>query len=252
MSHGRTKSIKPRPQRGDGPFRTAWMTPYFPSTHEPRTLYYGANRVYRSKDRGDRWTPISPDLTPGEKPRNTRYSAITTLAESPKQAGLLYAGTDTGNLFVSSDSGREWAAIHLDLPRYAHTRVTPSPHQVDKVFVTLSGLGDDDFRPFVFRSEDRGKTWTSISQGLPLETVHVIREDPRRAGRLYVGTDLGVYTSPDNGRTWHSLCNNLPTASVQDLQVHPRENELIAGTHGLSVFILDVSSLQTEAPGAKD
>ena len=251
MSTGRTKSIKPRPRRGEA-FRTAWMTPYFPSTHEPRTLYYAANRVFRSKDRGDSWAPISPDLTLGDKPRNTRYTAITTLAESSRKAGLLFAGTDTGNLFVSSDSGREWVAIHDGLPRLAHTRVTPSPHQIDKVYVTLSGLGDDDFRPFVFRSEDRGKTWTSISEGLPMETVHVIREDPRRAGRLYVGTDLGVYTSPDDGRTWHSLCNNLPTASVQDLQVHPRENELIAGTHGLSVFILDVSALQQEASSEQD
>lgn len=244
MDTGRTKSIRPRPPAGEPPLRFAWMTPYFPSVHDLRTLYCGANRVFRSSDRGDHWSVISPDLTAGERPRNTRYVAITALAESPRKQGLLYAGTDTGNLHVSTDDGKRWDAIHAGLPRYAVTRVTPSMHATDTVYVTLSGLGDDDFSPYVFKSTDMGATWTSISKGLPLETVHVIREDPVAKDRLYLGTDLGVYTSPDGGTTWHSLCNNLPTASVQDLYVHPRERELVAGTHGLSVFVLDVSSLQ--------
>ena len=107
-------------------------------------------------------------------------------------------------------------------------------------------MGNDDFSPYVFKSNDRGKTWMSISNGLPLETVHVIREDPVKEDRLYIGTDLGVYTSPDGGDTWHSLTSNLPTASVQDLYVHPRDGELVAGTHGLSVFILDITSLQNK------
>jgi len=148
------------------------------------------------------------------------------------------------NTTITTDDGEHWKAIHSGLPRYGFTRVTPSKHDSDKVFVTLTGMGDDDFSAYVFKSIDRGKTWTSISQGLPLETVHVIREDPHVEGLLYVGTDLGVYTSPNEGETWHSLSSNLPTASVQDLFLHPRENELVAGTHGLSVFILDVSSLQ--------
>lgn len=244
MDSGRTVSIRPQPREGEPPLRFAWMTPYFPSHHNPATLYYGANRVFRSPDRGDHWTAISPDLTSGPRPRNTRYVAITALAESALQQGLLYAGTDTGNLFVTADDGARWEQVSAGLPRYNITRVTPSLHAEDKVFVTLSGLGNDDFSPYVFVSRDRGRSWGSISQGLPLESVHVIREDPRVEGRLYLGTDLGVYTSPDDGRTWHSLCSNLPTASVQDLFVHPRTKELVAGTHGLSVFIMDVSALE--------
>lgn len=246
MSTGEVKDIKPRLPESEGPLRFDWMTPYFPSVHDPNTLYYGANRVFRSGNRGDQWQVISPDLTAGPRPRNTRYVAISALAESPSEKGWLYAGTDTGNLFLTTNDGQNWDAIHQGLPRYAVTRVTPSPHDSQKVYVTLSGMGDDDFAPYVFKSLDSGKTWNSISRGLPLETVHVIREDPRVAGRLYLGTDLGVYTSPDDGLTWHSLHANLPTAAVYDLCVHPREPELIAGTHGLSVFVLDISSLTPE------
>lgn len=246
MTSGQVADIKPDPA-DDGPLRCAWMTPYFPSKHDPEVLYYGAHRVFRSANRGDQWSVISPDLTAGEIPHNTRYEAITTLAESALARGVLYAGTDTGNLYVTNDDGEHWKEIHQGLPRYRFTRVTPSPHDENKVFVTLTGLGDDDFAPYIFKSQNQGKSWTAISQGLPLATVHVIYEDPQVEGLLYIGTDLGVYTSPDDGASWLSLCNNLPTASVQDLLVHPRENELVIGTHGLSVFILDVSSLQKMA-----
>ncbi len=242
MSSGRTKNIQPSIAEGPG-LRFAWMTPFFPSVHDPKNLYCGANLVFKSTDRGDRWSAISQDLTQGEVPPNTRYRAVSALAESPLQAGVLYAGTDTGNLFVTRDDGKKWQAISERLPRYHVSRVTPSSHQAARVFVTLTGMNSDDFSPYVFRSEDYGQTWNSISAGLPLEAVHVIREDPRNAELLYVGTDLGVYLSPDGGKTWHALSNNMPTAAVHDLAVHPRDHDLIAGTHGLSVFVLDVSSL---------
>ncbi len=247
MSSGQTLGIKPANLDDQPPLRFAWMTPFFPSQFENKTLYLAANHVFKSTNRGDDWTVISPDLTIGPEPRNTRYNAITALAESPREAGMLFAGSDTGNLYVTKSDGQDWTAIHDGLPRLPITRVTPSPHDSQTVFVTLSGLGSDDFSAYVFRSDDRGATWQSISEGLPLEPAHVIREDPHVKDLLYLGTDLGVYVSTNGGTLWQSLCNNLPTASVQDLFVHPRENELVIGTHGLSVFVLDVSSIQKTA-----
>ena len=244
MTSGKTEDIRPLdPQRGV-PLRFAWMTPFFPSTHRNKTLYAAANRVFKSKNRGDDWSPISPDLTLGTNPPNIRYKAITALAESPRARGLLYAGTDNGNLYVTRNDGRSWEDISAGLPRYEITRVTPSPHDKKKVFVTLTGMGSDDFRPYVFRSDDQGVTWQPIAKALPLEPVHVIREDPRVEDLLYIGTMLGVYASTDGGAQWHSLCNNLPTTFIYDLAIHPRENELIAGTHGRSVYILDITTLQ--------
>ncbi len=251
MSTQQTRRIKPRNIEGQPPLRFAWMTPYFPSRHDDKTLYLGANRVFKSINRGDDWNVISPDLTLGPQPPNIRYNAITTLSESNLVAGLLFAGSDTGNLFVTENDGRNWQSIDSGLPRLPITRVTPSPHQSDTVFVTLSGLNRDDFSAYVFRSDDRGQTWRSISQGLPLETAHVIHEDPLVQDLLYLGTDLGVYVSTNGGDSWQSLCNDLPTASVQDLFVHPREGELVIGTHGLSVFVLEVSSIQQATMGSR-
>ena len=131
MSTGEVKNIKPTLADGDGPLRCAWMAPYFPSAHDPNVLYFGANRVFRSKDRGDHWSVISPELTTGPQPRNVRYVAISAMAESEIQQGLLYAGTDTGNLYVTDDDGTNWDAVHQGLPRYAVTRVTPSSHDSD-------------------------------------------------------------------------------------------------------------------------
>ncbi len=112
------------------------------------------------------------------------------------------------------------------------------------MFVTLNAMGVDVFSPLVYRSDDQGETWRSIARGLPLEPVQVIREDPHAKNLLYLGTDLGVYVSTDGGAHWQSLCNNLPTTAVHDLFVHPRDHELVAGTHGRSVFVLDVSTIR--------
>jgi photosystem II stability/assembly factor-like uncharacterized protein len=177
---------------------------------------------------------------------NLRYQAIMALAESQLEPGLLFAGTENGNLFVTRNDGERWRSIDEGLPRLCFTRVVPSPHDAQTVFVTLTGMAEDNFSPFVFRSDDLGATWTSISEGLPLEPVHVIHEDPHVKDLLYLGTMLGVYVSVDGGSRWQSLCNNLPTTSVHDLFVHPRENELVIGTHGRSVYVLDVSSIQSQ------
>ena len=242
MVTGKAKGIRPALSDGAGRLRFAWMTPFFPSAHDPKTLYCGANYVLKSPNRGDDWLRISPDLTQGEAMPNQRYRAIMTLAESKLKPGLLYAGTENGNLFVTRNDGDSWESIDKGLPRHCYTGVVASPHDARTVFVTLTGMAQDNFSPFVFRSDDQGETWTSISDGLPLEPVHVIHEDPQVKNLLYLGTMLSVYVSVDGGTSWHSLRSNLPTTSVHDLFVHPREHELVIGTHGRSVYILDVSS----------
>ncbi len=250
MATGEVKGIRPRlPDKDtDKTLRFAWMTPFFPSAHDPKTIYCGANHVFRSPNRGDDWEVISPDLTAGPAMPNLRYRAIMTLAESTLEAGLLYAGTENGHLFLTRNDGKSWDSISEGLPRLCYSRVVASRHDAGTVYVTLTGMARDDFSPYVFRSDDWGKSWTSISEELPLEPVNVIHEDPRAASVLYLGTTLGVYVSVDGGSRWQSLCNNLPTVSVHDLVVHPRENELVIGTHGRSVYIMDVSTIQATAP----
>ena len=175
---------------------------------------------------------------------NLRYKAITSLNESSLQQGALVAGTDNGFLVLTQDDGKTWNAIDTGLPRASFTRSIFSTHKKNTIYVTLSGMLVDDFSPYVFRSDDAGKTWQDLSKGLPKEPVQVIHEDPRDPQILYLGTDAGVYVTSNGGSSWESLSNHLPNASVHDLFVHPRELELVAGTHGRSVYILDVKGIK--------
>lgn len=245
MRTGKTVNLQPRLSGEE--LRFAWMTPFFPSAHDGGTLYYAANRVFKSEIRGEDWQVISDNLISDREIPGARYAAITTLAESPLKVGLLYAGSDRADLWMTQDDGKTWNDISRDLPHRSLTRVHASPHDPQRVFVTQSGAGLDDFAPYVFRSDDQGRTWTNISKGLPLEPVNVIVEDPHVANLLYVGTDMGVYASQDGGKQWISLSSNLPTASVYDLFVHPRDNILVIGTHGRSCFAVDAAAIQALA-----
>ena len=248
LKDGSTKAIKPRVPRGEPALRYNWMTPFVISHHNPFTLYYGANKVFKSINRGDDWTCISPDLTthPGpEKQGNVPYGTITTISESPLKPGLIYVGTDDGNVQATRDDGINWTKIGDELPDKWVSRVAASQHEFGTVYVSLTGYREDDFEKYLYMSRNFGRTWESIVGNLPSESTNVIAEDPRDNDILYVGTDLGVYTTLDRGKTWISLCNNLPTTPVHDLIVHPRENELVIGTHGRSVFILDVRNIQS-------
>jgi len=158
---------------------------------------------------------------------------------------LIYVGTDDGNVQVTCDDGISWTDIRDGLPDKWVSRVRVSQHEIGTVYVSLTGYREDDFEKYLYMSRDFGKTWESIVGNLPSESINVIGEDPRDKDILYVGTDLGVYITIDRGKTWISLCNNLPTTAVHDLIVHPRENELVIGTHGRSVFILDVENIRS-------
>ncbi|MEM7557698.1 MAG: glycosyl hydrolase, partial [Planctomycetota bacterium] len=243
VSADRSQSIRPQ-QPSNEPLRFAWMTPYFPSRYESKHLYVGAQYIFKSDNRGDAWRVISPDLTTGPDSPNLLYRSVTALAESPHAEGTLLAGTDNGNLWLTRDDGENWKQIDSKLPDLQASRIEFSPHDPQRFYVTMTGMRYDNFKPFVFRSDDGGTSWQEISVGLPLEPVHVVREDPKVEDLLYVGTDLGVYISSDGGESWNSLCNNLPTVAVHDLFVHPRDNTLVAGTHGLGVFVMDAGEVQ--------
>jgi len=257
LATGETAAIQPRAAVGEPPLRYNWMTPFVISRHNPFTLYYGANRVLKSVDRGDHWTPMSPDLTtdpgPGQQ-GNVPYGTITSISESPFAAGELLVGTDDGRVHYTKDDGRTWTDVTAGLPDTWVSRVVWSAHDASTFYASLTGYRQDDFRTYLFRSTDLGRTWQSIAGNLPDEPVNVVREDPKSARVLYVGTDLGAFVSLDGGVSWQGLGANLPTAAVHDIAIHPRDDEVVVATHGLSLFAIDARPIQamTEAVRSSD
>lgn len=249
LDRGRTTRITPQHDLGEAPLRWNWRTPLILSKHNPDIVYMAAQRVYRSLNKGDEWEAISPDLTTNRRQGNVPFSSIASLAESPLQFGLLYAGTDDGLLWVSKNAGGSWEPIHAGLPakRWVSS-VFPSPHDKATVFVSLNGYREDEFATYLYMSTDYGKTWASLKGNLPESVANVLVQDPVNADLLYAGLDNGTYVSLDRGKSWHALPQALNVASY-DMLVHPRENELVIGTHGRSVMIADVKPLQALRDG---
>jgi len=248
---GRTKSIRPRAPRGTPPLRCNWSSPIALSPHNPRTVYFGTQFLHRSFDRGDSWTIISPDLTyadPDKLGGNVPHCTITTIAESSRRAGQIWVGTDDGRVWVSKTSGERWTELTDRFPgmpsRLWVSRVEPSPHDADTAFVSFTGYREDDQRPWLYMTTDGGETFKSIANDLPAQAINVVRQHPRNADVLFVGTDLGVHVSVDCGGSWYPLPTDMPTNPVHDLVVHPRENDLIAAAHGRGLFILDITPLE--------
>ncbi len=246
LKNKKSKFIKPYSKIGEPKLRFNWVTPFMISHYNSQILYLGANKLFKSYNRGDKWYPISPDLTRNQKPQgDVPYSTITTISESPIQPGLLYVGTDDGLLWVTHNDGANWKKIIKGLPyKKWVSRVIASKYKLSRVYVALNGYRDDDFKSYIFVSDNYGITYKSIKGNLPNEPVNVIREDPFRENILYVGTDAGVYVSIDRGKTWYSLNTNLPDVAVHDLRIHPRDKDLIIGTHGRSAYILDVKPIE--------
>jgi hypothetical protein len=222
------------------------------SPHDPKTVYHGFQYVFRSKDRGDTWEKISPDLTAfdpekqGKLPYAIPFATITAIAESPLKAGILYAGSDDGRVHISKDAGANWTEITAGLPFNKHVwTVVASKFDKAVVYIALIGRHDDDFAPYVFKSSNYGKTWTSIAANLPGGPVNVIREDPFKKEVLYAGTDQGVFVSRDGAKTWGYFGKGLPNTPVWDIQIHPRDNMMVIATNGRGMWVLDdLSSLQ--------
>ena len=253
---GQSRSIRyTRPQGGER-LRWNWSSPIVISPHNPEVVYHAANVLLRSSNRGDTWTEISKDLTKNLEERrggsgNIQYGTITTIDESPIVAGVIWAGTDDGNVQVTRDGGKSWTNVTDKItghPGYWVSRVIASHHDAGTAYVSVTGYRHDEFKPFVWKTADYGATWTSVAANLPNENVNVIREDRRNPSLLFVGTDFGVHASLDGGKSWQRMKNGITTNPVHDLAIHPREQELIAGTHGRGIFIADISGLQALTP----
>ncbi|MFC1600929.1 WD40/YVTN/BNR-like repeat-containing protein [Candidatus Sumerlaeota bacterium] len=247
LKTGKRKGIRPRAPQDEPRLRSNWMTPFILSHYNSETLYAGAQMVFKSTNRGDDWTCISPDLStnPGpEKQGDVPFGTITDISESELMQGLLYAGTDDGQVHVTKDDGATWTKINQGLPDKWVTRLVASKYEVGTVFLSFTGYREDDFEKYLYMSTDFGKTWKSIAGNMAAESINVIREDPSDKDILYVGTELGAYCSLDRGKSWHSLSNHLPTTPVHDIAVHPTEGDLVIGTHGRSAFVLDTEKIK--------
>jgi len=261
---GESKSIRPREDEGEKLYRFQWNTPIVISQFDSNTVYIGGNYLFRSTNRGDSWTKVGGvDLTTGVDrntlsimgkvpDKNTRsrhdgvqnYPTITTVAESPVNKSVLWVGTDDGNLQVTKDSST-WTNVVGNVPGLPKgtyvSRVVASRSGEGTAYATFDGHRSGDFKVYAYVTNDYGKTWKSIVNNLPQNTgiIHVIREHPRNANLLFVGTEFGLFASYDRGNSWVQIKQNLPTVPVDDILIHPRDNDLILATHGRSIWVMD-------------
>jgi ligand-binding sensor domain-containing protein len=257
------RSVRPSHDLGEKPLRFNWQTPILLSKHNQDIFYIGANRLYRSLNRGDSLVAISPDLSNGKRDGNVPYGTITAIAESPTRFGLLYVGTDDGNVFVSKENGYAWQKVNVSIAGIKNnkksnmisadnppaglwvSRVTASQYKEGRVYVSLNGYRSDNFLPYLFVSDDYGSTWKKIGTDLPNEPVNVVREDPKNDSILYVGTDGGLYVSFDQGNSFMTWNGGLPiSVPIHDIAIQTRENELVLATHGRSLYISKLDDIQ--------
>jgi photosystem II stability/assembly factor-like uncharacterized protein len=248
-----TTRIQPQHALGERPYRFQWTTPIHLSRHNQDILYLGSQYLHRSMDQGDSWTKISPDLTKGGRQGNVPFGTLTTLDESPLHFGLIYTGSDDGRIHVTKDGGSSWTRIDDPLPQDLWiSRVEASRHDTSRVYATLNGYTYDHFESYVYRSDNYGQSWTRIGTNLPAEPVNVVLEDPENPDILYVGTDHGLYVSLDRGTRFMAMHEGLPAAPVHDLKIQQREQDLIVGTHGRSIFRADLEEVQQLTPEMRD
>lgn len=245
LGKGAPKSIKPPNYIDEKPLRYNWNTPVILSSHNPEIIYYGANKLFRSFDKGETYNAISKNLTQSLKYGDVPFATITSISESPIEFGRLAVGTDDGMVWVTQDDGHTWQNVGKKLPKKLWvSRIVTSQHDKEVLWLTLNNYRNDDIQSYVYHSKDFGKTWNSISNNLPSEAINVIKEDPKKENIVYLGTDKGLYVSLNSGSDWITIGTDLPTVPVHDLIVHTRENELVVATHGRSIWIADITPLQ--------
>ena len=255
------KDIQPFNPDTANAFRFYWTAPIHMSPHDPSTLYLGANRLFISRNRGESWD-MTEDLTKAipqddlevmgvltdstTLSRNDgvgTYGSITSISESPAESGIIWVGADDGTVQVSRDHGESWSDISGNISGLPNqmfvSRVEASAAYPGRAYVTFDGHWDDDYGPYLYVTEDFGDSWTSLVADLRSSTINVVREHPGNSNLLFVGAEDGVFVSTDRGKSWSRLNNNMPWAPVDDLEIHPRDNDLVAGTHGRGVWILD-------------
>ena len=264
--YGNVQTIHPYPKivgsAGDAiekhKYRFNWDSPIMISPHDPETVYVGGNVVFKSNNRGKSWEVISPDLTTNDKSKqrssggtiyqdNTAaefHCTILYLAESPIQKGVIWAGTDDGNIQVTLDGGKNWSNLKnriKGLPEYSWiSKIHASEHNAGTAIIVIDQHRMNDFRPYIFMTEDFGKSWRKITSNLPSDDyVKVVRQDPHNPNLLFAGMEHGIFASWNMGKSWEKINNNLPNVSVRDLRIQARDRDLIVATHGRGVFILD-------------
>jgi photosystem II stability/assembly factor-like uncharacterized protein len=283
MAHVNALRAQQKKDSADLQIRYNWESPYFLSPHNPQVFYLGGSRVLKSTKRGEDLYPISPDLSVKTDPAQERarlaridtvekytggvtldltgaeaYGTVVALQESPIKPGLLFAGTDDGNVWLTHNDGATWenltpkfAALGVPWDAYV-VRVEPSHFDTLSFYVAFENHRWNDFTPYLFATNDGGRTFTSIVNNLPKSSpadyLHVIREDPHNRDLLFVGSSRSAYVSIDRGRNWTKFATNLPTVPVFDLQIHPRDHDLIAATHGRSLWIVDIAALEQMTP----
>ena len=264
--YGNVQTIHPYPKivgsAGDAiekhKYRFNWDSPIMISPHDPETVYVGGNVVFKSNNRGKSWEVISPDLTTNDKSKqrssggtiyqdNTAaefHCTILYLAESPIQKGVIWAGTDDGNIQVTLDGGKSWSNLKnriKGLPQFSWiSKIHASEHNAGTAIIVVDQHRMNDFRPYIFMTEDFGKSWKKITSNLPSnDYVKVVRQDPHNPNLLFAGMEHGVFASWNLGKSWEKINNNLPNVSVRDLRIQARDRDLVVATHGRGVFILD-------------
>ena len=244
---GKRLFIYPRPDLGEAKYRFNWQTPIWLSRHNQDVFYFATNKFHRSLQKGDNMETLSTDLTNGGIPGDVPFGTATTLVESPLKFGLIYVGTDDGNIQLSKDAGYTWAKISGNLPKTVQglyvSRVTPSAFKEGRIYVSLNGYRNDNFGSYLFVSEDYGTSWMQLGNDLPMEPINVVTEDPKKENIIYVGTDNGLYVSFTMGKIFMTLDNNLPRVPVHDMAVQQRENELVIATHGRSIYIAKLKDI---------
>jgi photosystem II stability/assembly factor-like uncharacterized protein len=245
----RGKMITPRHELGEKPLRFNWQSPILLSTHNQDILYFGSNKLHRSLDKGDTWETISADLTNGYKKGNVPFGTLTAIHESPLKFGLLYVGTDDGNMHVTRDGGDTWKKITDGVAQNMWvSRIQASAHDKATVYASLNGYRWDDFTPYLYMSTNYGEKWERIGLDLPNEPINVVKEDPKNPNILYVGTDHALYVSLDKGKSFMLMDKDMAYTPIHDLVIHPRDKELVVGTHGRSIYIANVAQLQQLTP----
>jgi photosystem II stability/assembly factor-like uncharacterized protein len=259
---GESRNISAWPENPSGHggedmrYRFQWTAPIASSPHDPKVIYHGAQVIFRTADGGQSWETISPDLTRNDKSKqqwsggpitgdNTgveTFCTVFVIAESAKQKGLIWAGSDDGLVHVTRDAGKNWSNVTAAMAGFPEwgtiSAIEPSPFDAGTAYVVVDAHRLDDMRPYLYKTADMGKSWTRLDATLPKDVyLHAVREDPAKRGQLYLGTERGVSYSPDDGRTWRSLKLSLPTVAVHDLVV--KDDNLVVGTHGRSIWILD-------------
>jgi photosystem II stability/assembly factor-like uncharacterized protein len=255
---GRAKDIQPISEKDKPEYRFNWNAPIHTSPTKPERLYFGAQYLFKSENRGDTWAIISPDLTTNDTLRQRQKSSggmtkensgaemnttIYAIAESPKNEKTIWVGTDDGNLQVTIDGGVKWTNVVANIPDLPKgtwcSFVSPSPFDAKTCFVTFDGHRNGDFTTYVYKTTDLGKTWTNLAKPLVEGHAFVVKQDLKNPQLLFLGTEFGLFISLDGGNTWARFENNFPKVAVHDLAIHPRDNALVCATHGRGIIILD-------------